>query len=369
MAQTYRYDEIKAGAVILGSLLLLAAVILLIGRGGFETTPKRYRIEFSGVAGLEEGGQVRLGGVRVGRVIRIAAPGKDSPRAQVLVGLRKDVVLRAGTEAVISTLGLVGEHFIDLSNPKPGPEAIPEGAVILGKDQASMGELMQVAREAGESAKTLLTRVRDVVDGPLNDLLQRTGQMMNAGDRVLKALDQTLSAENRESLRTALGNANAILAENRDSVRTALANANAILAENREPLRASVADLEVVIKKLDGVTAEGGALIRRLDATVADGGTLIRKLDEAVDEKGGDLKGTLKVMKLDLERAKEVLDNLDRAVTSFDRAVTGNLETIEETLTNLRRATQNAKELTQTLKDRPWQIIFPESMKDRDVAR
>ncbi len=351
MAQTYRYEEIKAGAVILGSLLVLAAVILLVSRGGFETTPKRYRIEFSGVAGLEEGGQVRLGGVRVGRVIRIAPPGKDSPRAQVLIGLRKDIVLRAGTEAVISTLGLVGEHFIDLSNPKPGPEEIPPDAVILGKDQASMGELMQVAREAGESARTLLTRVRDVVDGPLNDLLQRTGQMMNAGDRVLKALDQTLSAENREGLRTAL------------------ANANAILAENREPLRASVADLGAVIKKLDGLTGEGSALVRRLDATVADGGTLIRKVDEAVDEKGGDLKGTLKIMKSDLERAREVLDNLDRAVTGFDRAVTGNLETIEESLTNLRRATQNAKELTQTLKDRPWQLIFPESMKDRNVAR
>lgn len=351
MAQIYRREEIKAGAVILGSVLVLAALILLITRGGFQTTPKKYRVEFSGVAGLEEGGQVRLGGVRVGRVIRITPPGKDSPRAQVLIGLRKDVVLRAGTEAVISTLGLVGEYFIDLSNPKPGPEEIPQDAVIVGRDQASMGELMQVAREAGESAKILLARVRTVVDGPLNDLLLRTGQLMNAGDRVLTALDQTLSAENRESLRSAL------------------ANANAILAENRAPLRASVAELEVVIKKLDGVTAEGGALIRRLDATVADGGTLIRKLDEAVDEKGGDLKGTLKIMKLDLERAKEVLDNLDRAVTSFDRAITGNLETIEETLSNLRRATQNAKELTQTLKDRPWQIIFPESMKDRDVAR
>ena len=337
MAKPYVREEIKAGATIVVSVVVLALAILLVGRGGFESTPKRYRIEFGGVGGLEEGAQVRFGGVKVGRVLRITPPGVDSPRVQVVIGVRKDVVVRAGTEATISTLGLVGEHYIELTNPKPGPGEIAPNGLIAAKDQASMGELLQSVRDVGEAAKTLLASVQTVLDGPVNEVIARTSQAVSTGDRVLKGLDQALSVENRGNLGKAL------------------ATINAILEENRGPVRAAVADL--------------GALTRRLEAVLAEGGTLIRKLDAAVDEKGGDLRGTLMVMKADLERAKEVLDSLDRAITNFDRAVTGNLETIEETLGNLRRTTQNARELTQTLKERPWQVLFPEPQKERDGVR
>ncbi len=337
MAKPYLREEIKAGVTILVSVAILALGILLVGRGGFETLPKQYRIEFGGVGGLEEGAQVRFGGVKVGRVLRITPPGRESPRVQVLIGVRKEVVVRAGTEATISTLGLVGEHYIELANPKPGPGEIPQGGLIAAKDQASMAEVVQSVRDVGEAAKTLLARVQIVVDGPVNDVIARTSQAVNTGDRVLKGLDQVLGEENRGNLRKAL------------------ANLNGILEENRGPVRAAVADL--------------GALTRRVDAMLAEGGALIRKLDAAVDEKGGDLRGNLVAMRADLERAKEVLDSLDRAITNFDRAVTGNLETIEETLGNLRRTTQNTRELTQTLKERPWQVLFPEPQKERDGVR
>lgn len=337
MAKPYLREEIKAGATILVSVVVLGAAILLVGRGGLETAPKHYRIEFAGVGGLEEGAQVRYGGVKVGRVLRITPPGKDSPRVQVLVGLRKDVVVRAGTEATISTLGLVGEHYIELATPKPGPEEIPPGGLIAAKDQASMAQLLQSMQDVGDAAKILLGRVQAVVDGPVNDVIARTAQAVTAGDRVLKGLDQALNEENRANLRKAL------------------VNLNGILEENRGPVRAVVADL--------------GKLIPRVDTVLAHGGTLIQKMDAAVDEKGGDLRGNLVTMKADLERARQVLDNLDRAITNFDRAVTGNLETIEETLGNLRRTTENARELTQSLKERPWQVLFPEALKDRDGVR
>lgn len=337
MAASYRHEEIKAGITILVSVAILALGILLVGRGGFETTPKHYRIEFGSVGGLEEGAQVRFGGVKVGRVLRITPPGKESPRVRVLIGVRKEVVVRAGTEATISTLGLVGEHYIELANPKPGPGEIPQDGLLAAKDQASMAEVVQSVRDVGEAAKTLLARVQGAVDGPVTDLITRTSNAVGTGDRVFKGLDQALSEENRGNLRKAL------------------ANLNGILEENRGPVRDAVADL--------------GKLIPRVDAVLADGGALVRKLDAAVDEKGGDLRGTLLAMKTDLERAKEVLDSLDRAITTFDRAVTGNLETIEETLGNLRRASQNARELTQTLKERPWQVLFPEPLKERDGTR
>jgi phospholipid/cholesterol/gamma-HCH transport system substrate-binding protein len=333
MAKTYVREEIKAGATILVSLAILVVAVLLVGRGGFESYPKQYRIEFGGVGGLEEGAQVRFGGVKVGRVLRITPPGKDSSRVQVLVAVRKDVILRAGTEAAISTLGLVGEHYIELTNPKPGPEEMAPGSLIAAKDQATMAEVVQTIREVGDAAKSLLARVHTMVDGPVEDLLKRTTQAVDSGDHLLKGAQQVLS-------------------ENRKSIRSALDNVSGILEENRAPIRTAVADL--------------GKLILRVDEVMKDGGALVQKVDAAVDEKGGDLKGILVVMKGDLERAREVLDDLDRAVSNFDRAVTSNMDNIEATMDNLRRATQNARELTQTLKERPWQVLFPRPLKDRD---
>ncbi len=334
MATSYRTEEIKAGATILVSVVVLAAAILLVAGGVFERAPKRYRIEFSGVGGLEEGAQVRFGGVKVGRVLRITPPGEASPRVQVLIGVRRDVTVRAGTEATISTLGLVGEHYIELTNPKPGPQEIPPGGLIAAKEQASMAEVLQSVRDVGDAARTLMAHAQSVVDGPVNDVIARTSHAVATGDRVLASLDQTLNPETRANLRKAA------------------ANLNGILEDNRAPLRQAVADL--------------GKLIPRVDAVLADGGALIRKVDASVDEKGGDLRGNLVALKVDLVRAKEVLDSMDRAIGNFDRVVTGNLETIEETLGNLRRASQNARELTQSLKERPWQVLFPTAQKERD---
>jgi len=58
MAQTYGREEIKAGTVVLGSLAVLVVLIVLVSRGGFQSTPLEYRIEFASVGGLEEGAQV-----------------------------------------------------------------------------------------------------------------------------------------------------------------------------------------------------------------------------------------------------------------------------------------------------------------------
>jgi ABC-type transporter Mla subunit MlaD len=351
MAESYRGDEIKAGATILVSLLVLVGIIVVVSRGDFRATAAQYRIEFRAVGALEEGAQVRLGGVRVGRVLRIVPPVQETPRVQVFIGLRKGIVLREGTEATVATLGLLGDNYIELSNPRPGPREIPPGSLIASRGQATMGELFQNAQELAETAKGLIARVQAFVDGPLDEAVRRTSQAMGTGDRVLRGVEETLTPATRENLRKAV------------------AEAAAILEENRVPLREAVADMRALIRRVDALAAEGSGLIRRVDSAAAAGETLLRKLDEAVDEKGGDLKGTIAAMKTDLELAKNVLEELDRILKVVDRALAMNPRAVEEILSNLRDAARNARELTQKLKERPWLVIFPESSRDRDGAR
>ena len=61
-------EEIKAGLIILISLILLSGFIILVGGSQFFEKLDIYYVKVMDAAGLEVGAQVKLGGVRIGRV-------------------------------------------------------------------------------------------------------------------------------------------------------------------------------------------------------------------------------------------------------------------------------------------------------------
>ncbi len=75
-----------------------------------------YRAEFSDVAGLVEGDEVRIAGVRVGQVTGIGlAEGSDRPVAEVALEVSSEVPLPAGVEATIRYRNLVGQRYVALT--------------------------------------------------------------------------------------------------------------------------------------------------------------------------------------------------------------------------------------------------------------
>jgi phospholipid/cholesterol/gamma-HCH transport system substrate-binding protein len=95
-----------------------------------------YRAEFTDVAGLVEGDEVRIAGVRVGEVTGIGladpATGKDDrPVADVELEVSKDVPLPAAVHATIRYRNLVGQRYIALTEGEGSSgETLDEGAVI-----------------------------------------------------------------------------------------------------------------------------------------------------------------------------------------------------------------------------------------------
>jgi len=95
-----------------------------------------YRAEFTDVAGLVEGDEVRIAGVRVGQVTGIGladpATGKDDrPVADVELEVSKDVPLPAAVHATIRYRNLVGQRYIALTEGDGSSgETLDEGAVI-----------------------------------------------------------------------------------------------------------------------------------------------------------------------------------------------------------------------------------------------
>lgn len=96
------------------------------------TTP--YAAVFTDAFGLREGDDVRMAGVRVGRVMRIDL--ESGNQAKVSFEVQSDQTVLGTTEAAVRYQNIVGQRFIDLhlGDPKPGkssePQVLPAGSVI-----------------------------------------------------------------------------------------------------------------------------------------------------------------------------------------------------------------------------------------------
>ena len=118
--------------VVFAIVTILAAYVLIstITNAGYgEQTV--YRAQFTDVAGLVEGDEVRIAGVRVGQVVSIAlVPDQtDRPVAEVALEVDADVPLPSGVQATIRYRNLVGQRYIALAEGAGG-ETLDENAVI-----------------------------------------------------------------------------------------------------------------------------------------------------------------------------------------------------------------------------------------------
>ncbi len=119
--------------VVFAVVTVLAAYVLVstITNAGYGEQ-LTYRAEFSDVAGLVEGDEVRIAGVRVGQITGIGlAEETDRPSAVVEFEVSADVPLPADVEALIRYRNLVGQRYIALTEGEgSGGETLEEGGLI-----------------------------------------------------------------------------------------------------------------------------------------------------------------------------------------------------------------------------------------------
>jgi virulence factor Mce-like protein len=102
--------------VVFGLVTVLASYVLVstITNAGYGEQIT-YRAEFADVAGLVEGDEVRIAGVRVGQVSAIGLGEEtDRPIAEVELEVSADVPLPAGVRATIRYRNLVGQRYVAL---------------------------------------------------------------------------------------------------------------------------------------------------------------------------------------------------------------------------------------------------------------
>ncbi|MGY1770636.1 MCE family protein [Blastococcus sp. SYSU D00813] len=105
----------KLAVFALVTILASYVLIATITNAGYGEQLS-YKAQFTDVAGLVEGDEVRIAGVRVGQVTGIGlAEGRETPVAEVELQVDADIPLPAGVEATIRYRNLVGQRYISLT--------------------------------------------------------------------------------------------------------------------------------------------------------------------------------------------------------------------------------------------------------------
>jgi phospholipid/cholesterol/gamma-HCH transport system substrate-binding protein len=292
-------EEIKAGAIIVASLVILSGFIVLIGGSRIFEKFDRYYINVMNTAGLETGSPVKLGGVRVGRILSIRPPQNPGEPVTVEIGIKQGTLLYQGTRALISQVGFVGDIYLLLTIDNTSKERINPGEVIPSSEKAQFDVLMSRMDELSQSV-----------------------------DSLIRDMDKLFSQQNIKGIEQLIGNTNEAIvsgAANLDSVATSL---------------------KLTSEKLDRVLNEIEGFV---DDNRADVSQLIKKAREDI-EKAGEMIKSIEATAKSVEKTSKTVD---KAVA----VQSGNLDSLISSMTS---TTEDLQELLQEIKNKPWSIIYRE---------
>ncbi len=334
-------DEIKAGIVIAISLVVLAGLILGVGGVSLWERYDQYTVRLRSTTGVDVGTPVRLGGLKVGKVLRLAIPPDDTARVEMTLGVRQGTLIPQGTWATVTTVGFLGDPFVQLSPEVNTKERIPPGSRIPSREAVQIAELLQRLQGIAGSTETLLAEATTLLKADVRDLLRRVNELARTTQATVEHVDAFVSPENRKQVEKILAEVDRMIQDSSRSVRAVLENLTAasrrmdttlgavetLVGENRDDLREAVRLLRADLDK-------AGGLITTVEQT-------LHTADET------------------LHTADQTFHTADQTLAHVDRVVVGNSDSLDEAMANLRRSTQNLREFTQSLKERPWNVIFP----------
>jgi phospholipid/cholesterol/gamma-HCH transport system substrate-binding protein len=311
-----RSDEIKVGLFVLAALVLLVLALAFVGEMNVLQRPMNtyvVRTRFAG--GVEEGSPVRYAGIKVGNVRGTNFDPSDPQRVVVTLRVNPDTPVRTDSRAKLTSLGMLGENYIEIMPGSSEADLLPPGSEIPVVEGIQWGELVDQFAGATEEAKGLLADARP---------------------RVNRALDNINDLTN---------------AENRQRVRHVLEQIDQLITESRPKIRSALANIDSASAKIDKFMSEIKTTRENLDRLLTNWANLA----------GGDdaeVQLTLTKLRDTLGRAEQTLDEARRLLVA-------NREHLDVTLENMRVSSDNIREFTDTIKQRPYTLIRAKNPPDR----
>jgi phospholipid/cholesterol/gamma-HCH transport system substrate-binding protein len=146
----------RLGAFIVATLAILVAGVFIIGGKQYLfSSTYQLKTQFDNVAGLDAGGDVRVGGVHSGTVRSILLPHKPGEKVTVIMDLPKSSheIVKLDSVASIATEGMVGNQFVAISFGSIGAADVRDGDMIASVPPLQMAELLKKASNILDSSQ------------------------------------------------------------------------------------------------------------------------------------------------------------------------------------------------------------------------
>lgn len=158
--------ELKVGLFVIVGITILIFILFSIGDVNFYKPGYSLKARFSFINGLELGAPVRVAGVSVGKVDEISIV-RDAKTSQtfVTVELRVDkhVAVEQDARFSVSTLGMFGEKYIEITPGSPQAPLLKNGDSVNGHDPMSMDRLVESLQELSSKAGTMMCSINDLM--------------------------------------------------------------------------------------------------------------------------------------------------------------------------------------------------------------
>jgi outer membrane protein OmpA-like peptidoglycan-associated protein len=164
------------GLFVFGALVILLASVFMIGdRQLMFSRTYRLHSQFSAVSGLMPGGEVRVGGVRMGTVQDIRLPDTPTGKVVVTMALQSSTrsLIKKDSVAAIETEGLLGNKFVAVAFGSDQSPRVQDGDTIPSQPPVDLSDLI---------AKT--NQIMDTAHAALKNVDQATGQMASITSKV-----------------------------------------------------------------------------------------------------------------------------------------------------------------------------------------
>ena len=149
-------SPLRLGMFLVATLTLVCVGVFLIGDKQF-LFHRTYRLkaDFSNAAGLLDGAGVRVAGIRKGTVKRIDLPSSPGGKVRVEMDLENVTrpVIKKDSIASISSEGLVGDRYVEITLGTDQGEPINDGDTIQGETALQIADVMKKFDGVLESAK------------------------------------------------------------------------------------------------------------------------------------------------------------------------------------------------------------------------
>jgi phospholipid/cholesterol/gamma-HCH transport system substrate-binding protein len=136
----------RLGAFIVLTLAILVAGVFIIGNKQYLfSSTYQVKAQFGNVAGLDAGGDVRVGGVHSGTVHSIELPNKPGDKVTVFINLSKSThaIIKQDSVATIETEGMLGNQYLAISFGSAGSPDVRNGDMLASQQPLEMADLLK----------------------------------------------------------------------------------------------------------------------------------------------------------------------------------------------------------------------------------